>query len=58
MIKLMNFFKSYPWQTKSVRRRLLRRRGCRRLRRTHDSYVLVTRPKKRVRLFDEGATMQ
>ena len=34
------------------------RRRCRRRRRTHDSYVLIMRLKKRVCLFEERATMQ
>ena len=36
----------------------IRRRRRRRRRWTHDSYVLIMWLKKRVRLFEEGATMQ
>ena len=41
-----------------VWKRRIRRRRRHRRRWTHDSYVLIMRLKKRVRLFEEGATMQ
>ena len=53
----MNPFKSYRLQTKSVTTRN-RTTPLPQTRWTHDSYVLIMRLKKRVRLFEEGATMQ